>query len=241
MKKLVVAAILCSLLFSTAFADEITFRGIPWGSSMSRVEEKLSDKQLSVRDEAGMRRWENIQSVYDPNYFDEYPSGWSGDSWAKTDVAGYDAYIKVYCAYDLKADGSVDRNKENSEFYAAKYDFSVMDYDTAYNALKSKLTSLYGTGKETVENYKPFYAFDGKSGYYHQEAKCTVWNGDNNTAVKLYCITEDLDIEILSSKTLSICYGKTDKDEDLDKLQKAIYQEKLGEEYKRQSSSTNGL
>ena len=179
----------------------------------------------------------------DWEHIDDYPAGWQvyflGLEGLK--VAGYEAIGGAYCAYGLSDNGEVLKERQDSTLYAGGYVFTVIDHETAYLDLKAKLNGLYGEGVEEVEDGESWYATANGSGKYHYEVRCTTWNGDNNTQVKLHCTLSDLDDPLMDENNICLWYGKSDADEYLEKLQSALYQEKLHAEQGSRNEDTSGL
>lgn len=250
--KRVLAMIVCLVLLGSmapsALADEILFRGIPWGSSITEVDAALREEQgfsdgLYMSDEYYMRRWDNIESRFDVIHNDMYASGWHGSDYGDDDtvVAGYKVgRTQVYCAYGIGEEGTILRDEEDSIFYAASYAFDVLDFEATYYDLQAKLNSLYGECEETTYEGEGYYASATYSGRFNSFEMLSVWRGDNDTEVKLYCYVDDIE-EIRYDECVALFYGKTDFDPHLDALQTAMYNEELAAEIASRSSNTDGL
>lgn len=250
LKKLVVSTLILCILIrcSSAVADEILFRGIPWGTSITELKGAISDDfDLYINDEQMMPYWDGIGDQTDSilSLMFSSPSGWNGfDLFFSNQplVAGYPLNgLRIYCAYGLE-DGKVLRDADDSVFYAAQYSFEAQDIQSVYDDLKGKLEALYGVGTETVEEGGGYYASQSGSGEYSTVEKTTIWYGDYNTGVNLSCSISDRDpAEDWTSNFITITYGKADVATMLDDLQSAIKQELLQNEQDNRNDSTDGL
>ena len=110
----------------------------------------------------------------------------------------------------------------------AEYSFEVEDWEGAFTDLQGKLTSLYGEGVETIGQYSNWIA----PRYMNHSM---VWEGANNTAVRLAAIENRGGIGI------EIIYYKSDSSEQLKALDEAIRQEKIREEQENRTDNKNGL
>lgn len=226
-----------------ALGDEITFRGIPWESSMEEVERLLNMEYFFTYDENQMRRWEDIAYITNFEHYYDYSAGWYGYCFSgQMKVAGYPVSLDVYCMYTVDEDGQILRDKSESKLYAASYNFDVVDYEATYRDLKGKLTALYGECTETIETEEGIYVDGEKNGTYNSEFRISTWSGDNNTGIKLFCELSDLPNLILNHSQVLLCYGKTDVDSKLDALQNALANERLEkEQLERGSDNMEGL
>lgn len=247
MKRLVcLVLVLMVCLTPCVLAEEITFRGIPWGSSMAEVEEALNLERLYVYSEDHPGKWEYVHNQYSIYGIPGYCSAWSAQSFSdELTVAGYSAYPSVYCVYGLAENGEVLRAKEDSVFYLGGYAFDVIDSRATFDDLKEKLTSVYGVGTETVE-YDEVYRVSStgsgvSSGVYNKETRCVAWYGENNTGVKLCGVFSDNEAVGNGENYVSVWYGKTDMNDYLDELQAAIHGEMVEAENASRSTSIDGL
>lgn len=233
---------------STALADEILFRDIPWGSNIDDVENHIgSIGYHTSEDESYLPYW----SKYDGDPFGlalgsaHYPVGWLSYYMLWDDsflIAGYPlSTMSVWMTYGLDGD-NVLRNREDSRLYMAAYTFSVLDIETTYDDLVIKLTTLYGHGEETIENGGGYYADSEKVGEYTTIERTIVWIGDENTSVRLASCTSDRGIEEdWTDNYLVLMYGKTDSDAHLDSVSAAVKNELLNQEEINRTDNTDGL
>lgn len=243
-KRIVCAVIVIALLAPTAFADEITFRGIPWGASVADVEAAMEKDGIRfyTYNERQMRRWEGLEQAFDFDHLYDEPCGWYAYAMPNGfEVAGYPvASIGVSCVWGYSASGEIQKEKEDSNFYIAVYAFDVIDKEAAYKDLQEKLSSLYGTYTEKSKSGTYFHIdSDGSGGECGYREWISEWDGDDNTAVKLYCYSADREGD--SSECVSIYYGKTDMDEYIDALQEIIKEDLIRQEQARRNSSVDGL
>lgn len=223
MKKYIAVLLVLVLVSTTALADEILFRGIPWGTSVLEFEKQIGCEIGYT--ELRLPHW----SSYSPtSSIDKgtYTIGYDvtagfGDTLFQ--VAGYDLdFIFAYFYYGVE-DGKINRNPEASEFYLSEYIFDVEDIEGAYSDLKEKMTSLYGEGTEEKGKTSEYYA--------------TVWDGDNNTAVRLLVRSN----YPYDGSSIRLVYGKTDSDEHVKYLEELVQQERIMQERNNRSDSKDGL
>ena len=180
-----IVLLLCVAFLSVSWADEILFRGIPWGTSLKELEDQGYLKDSYPYDdylpyEAYMTThpsWRNALGGCTP-----YVSGFDCTCYPRDmKVAGYTVgYMSLYCHYAVE-NGKINKSEASSVLYAADYALTPEDYEAAYANLKSKLSDLYGDVKETVTYEEKVY-----NGIYCEVANATsVWSGDNNTHVVL--------------------------------------------------------
>lgn len=243
MKKFFCVFLVFISLASNALADVILFRDIPWGTSISVVEQNIDLDYFFIHEEQNMRRWSAIEQPFDFEHINDYPAGWYGYSVGIEDfkVAGYNALPTVYCAYGMSDDGVILREAEDSIFYAGGYTFAVIDHKATYLDLKDKLESFYGMGEETISEGTSYYASANGNGEYAYKTCTVVWQGDNETQIKLYCMLSELNDPLLDENNVVLWYGKANMDAYLDKLQTAIYQEKLQKEKNNRNHDMSGL
>ncbi|MBR0229391.1 MAG: hypothetical protein IJQ62_13680 [Clostridia bacterium] len=183
MKRVALLIFVFLLIYPTALADEILFRGIPWYSSFEKVQESFGEDipvdgvdgiDMFLVDELNAD-FANINSVDSVNY----PSGWMGVSpvgWFDFKAGGHLVdTLYVLCSYGFE-EGRVLTSIDSSRLYLAAYQFSNGD-EAAYLDLQKKLTTLYGTGNETNEDVK----LANDLILRHS----TRWDGDNGTAAVL--------------------------------------------------------
>ena len=183
MKKL--ACLLIVLVFavsSTALADEILFRDIPWGSNIDTTLTSMGLIDVEVyRALPEDEQVNNIDSylLYAPwLYIESFGSGRITESnrykggYRYTPIMGRPGNIMV-AEYELKNlelqfmygvhDGEVSTAKEDAALISGKYYIRIeadkygIAYDKAYRDLLDKLTWLYGTPSNTEE--KPEYGY----------------------------------------------------------------------------------
>ena len=252
MKKLVSVILISMMIFclvaETANADEILFRGLPWYSSMTEVKASFADDSILVDeiDEALQVLYSKIDgNMRNISYgITGYPAGWVAYSYLEGmdfNVAGYGlSDMMIYCCYGLD-ENNVDRDINSSRFYLASYTFNVVDKQGAFDDLKGKLTSLYGSGIENdVES--SYYAI-GENGF--EEIPFTEhrieWLGDNNTAAVLVYSESALGNSDLYHQYLVLTYGKTDSDAMVQAVCAAVEAERVITENQNRTDSTNGL
>ncbi len=156
-RKFALAITILVLVSSCAFADEVTFRGIPWGSNVETLEKALKSDGVFISSMDGFavpypalfkisRSKQAFALLQDGVNQSREEIGWFTTAGFITPlkVAGYDVeLISAYSFYGL-SDGAISTEKKDSVFYAAEYTFDVRDKEAAYRDLKEKLTVLYG-------------------------------------------------------------------------------------------------
>ena len=246
MKRLmaVVLSILLLLGIVTVNADEFRFRGIPWGTSASEIEAMDFPAFGSFFDDT-MPYEENM--LIDPSLRTAFAgtdniAGYKRRAFISGDqlkVAGYNVdEIFFCCRYAIK-DGVLDKDISHSLLYAADYVFDVVDYQTAYETLKSKLIDLYGPCEEQEEPVEGTFYTGGDKVPYIGSVGVAQWHGDNNTHIILcgqWICDEDKIAETVSSsvrsmsKTLFITYYQGGNDDILQEISRAEAQLEREEE-----------
>ena len=154
-------------------------------------------------------------------------------------VAGYDlSGIHIFCAYPAE-DGRIIPDSSKSEFYLAYNNFDVLDTQGTFDDLREKLSSIYGSYEENVDEGHVTYYFESGPVEYNLAKKSIVWTR-GNTSVKMYCVF-DVDAEGPQQGTVYIYYGRTDYDEKLENLNRLKYLELVEVEQNNRTNETNGL
>lgn len=245
MKRIIALVLVFVLLGSVSFAEEILFRDIPWGASLSDVESYIAEiGYYSAYDEMCMSYWdeENMPPLAFVNST-VYPTGWQGYCYSggELSVAGYQVDgIQVLCHYGL-SDSGILRSKEDSVYYMAAYVLLATDIESAYTDLYEKLTGLYGNGVENTEYSEGFTYYEDKKIDYDVTEKEAVWYGDNNTSVRLEASYSSLGPEDYFHNSLMIYYGKTDHDATLDEIDDAVERELILGEAENRTDDVSGL
>jgi hypothetical protein len=233
------------MISSAAIADEILFRDIPWGSNAVLIENEMENFAKgygSTLDDMYLPYWPD--DPFDPfSKSTAHEAGW----WIYTytdalNVAGYPVInVDAYCHYGVK-DNCLSRDKNDGEFYQARYVFDVIDIDSAYADLREKLCLLYGDGKETTDTGSgAMYGSNGKV-EYDKTTKFTTWVGDSGTAVMLCSSTSSLGIEEDSLHNyLTLLYGKTTADYKLEKVEGLVKNEQMRAEAENAAANFDGL
>ena len=184
MKKLFVVFALALLILQPlsglAYDEEITFRGIPFGSKYPEVIERLEGEGLSFSHIENNSYCYPFNVTIDGSYRDSGFYTYTRNGIENVMPAGYMldyVDLKFMYAYDENGYSSA---LEDSTLYHARYDILVVDYDSAYADLKQKLSTLYGEGElfSKIEEHK-YSDYDDHITFY-------VWRGLNDTAVALY-------------------------------------------------------
>ena len=182
MKRICVAILLFVLLLASVscFAEstepaEILFRGIPWGSTLSEVQEQFPNVSWSKPNEDSA--FAVMKDLLDKRarYFDgKVQCRTYTYSLKDFKVAGYEVdSITLWCAFTPDESGFLPKDTNHTKFYKANYRISPKDLDAVTTDLINKLTSIYG---EVAEHTT--------SGPIIEENHY-IWYGANNTAVSL--------------------------------------------------------
>lgn len=175
MKRIIALAVAIIVLISScAFADEVTFRGIPWGSDVEALEKALKSDGVYISSMDGFavpypalfkisHSKQGFVSMQDGVNQSREEIGWftTASYMTPLKVAGYDVQlVSAYSFYGL-SNGIISEEKKDSVFYAAEYTFDVRDKEAAYKDLKEKLTVLYGNPIEIEDKASlTSYAFE---------------------------------------------------------------------------------
>ncbi len=257
MKRVVTVLLVLVMMCGVALADEILFRGIPWGANIIDAEsviDAIPDCDIYYVDEYNMPYWEkhsalsiglDASSDYNTGYMMAVMSmGWiSPDAFQEFKVGGHTVeYMNLYFRFGLTDEG-ISRDKEDSVLILAEYDFDSLDYAGAYDDLKAKLTSLYGEGKETVEESEGMgWSEDGEFEKFGVVRRVTVWDGDNNTSVKLESSTSTLPVEDdMWNHYMNLAYGKTDEKKNIDLIDDYVKLENIKSEKESITADVSGL
>lgn len=210
MKRLVpilLAIILLTVPLSAIAKDEITFRGIPWFSTKSQVEEALL-ADGATKDEYGP--YPNSialinTSMDDPDLIE------GGGCWGvykAVTVAGHEVSETIACFMYPIVNDKVLRDVELAEFYMGAYVFESTSSDGAkriYDDLVRKLTLLYGDGKVI------------KTADEQQEDPVETWTDPQNNVIMIFN----------DSSSIVLIYIAGEADSRFDELKKALGNEVL--------------
>ena len=196
-------ALLFAVLMPTscAYADEtaeITYQGIPWGSSVETVTKWAKDQGFKfINDYSGILDYLDAEGKYTSKYMagvkDIIADRTPGFDFQ---VAGYDV-DKIYFCFDTV-------NGKDALATVTVY-LDVVDFDfknRALDDLEQKLIMVYGENEcEPAQQMSGFIGF----GFNFSSGDRYIKLGANNTAV---CLTSE-------SLNVMIVYGKTDAFADL--------------------------
>lgn len=240
MKKstIIIASVIGAIvLSSTAFADEILFRNVPWGSTMDEVEKAIPADMYWHNDEDDLRA--------DPAIFYE-----EGDEFSfKYDAATAGTLASMYIFSDcpkvanyepaeigmhfvrMPVDGVVTYDDHsNTSMYSAYYLIEPESVEGATEDLIGKLKSVYG---------EPDSSDEFVDTVFDTSIKLLVWRGDNDTFVSLRSVAStEKTSKYTNSDFIRISYGTYQGDKWIEESEKAI----LGMEQSNYgSSNTDGL
>ena len=225
--------------------EGITFRGIPWGTSISTFLEDQYHNPYSSwwggdakipKDGDYDTKVSSIYSIayylscpYEVDYisYDTYSAApgrviewWTWDEGELT-VAGYDiSETDLYFMQPVNEDGSVDHTPENAYLYMAQYTIeNSLDVISDFNDLTEKLNNLYG-------DYS-YELFDSQV--------IRMWTDENNNSVSL--VRYDSSYEI---NCIEIVYTSGTAMDDIQNLDTALYNEQtVIDNNQRQENSNN--
>lgn len=215
MFKRIVAFLLSMLLIvpvaSADTNDEIVFHGIPWGISINELVVQLQERKIPVSYsdiDAGsdMRFWGSQFISLTEDHFDS--AGHMISLYDYDDrivIAGHPVRnIDLYAHYGI-VDGEISLDSDDSEYYLCTIMFAAGDdmIEEVYSDLLTKLSNLYGD------------SIVGSTTTSSNEYKHAVWNGNNNTAVMLYCGAGKY-------KYVCLMYGKTNSEDTLREVRQLV-------------------
>lgn len=189
--------------------DGITFRGIPWFSTVEATEKAIGQvseyKYASDLRRLGYIDYSNVTTGADRV---------DGDlgcnvSYAGLSVAGYQPSSSIACYIFPIVDGQIVRDIQSAQIYMGYYTFESEDYgdlSIVYDDLARKLEQLYGKGNESSTEY-----------YTN-----TVWQDDTGNVIRL---RKDND-----ASYLTLAYVASTADSRLDDMAVAYVDEKTREE-----------
>lgn len=205
--------------------EEILFRDIPWGTSLTEFSAVNGMNGGYVTDIGAPHSWEMKDGSYIKHVFD---AGWRYIINSDIPVAGVPVY-EIEATFAHHTDGAnIYRGKNENALYFVMYKFNPLDKKTAFSLLKDKLNTLYGEGIDE--------SFVKDEWNY---TNIMTWYGTNETAVRLYYNYSGRTDGSVVVEQLEVQYGKTNSAEMLTNVQEAL----LREEANRISSdkSTDGL
>ncbi len=125
---------------------EITFRGIPWGTTMNET--------CGLLEADGLRSGQAVgHDIYRPSLISYRNCSHAGDSvedggiqidYSDVPVAGSAAEATLCFRYPLDDDGRLDCPDGSAQFYLARYALTFDDPLGAYGDIKAKLDGVYG-------------------------------------------------------------------------------------------------
>ena len=201
MKKLFSVLLATLLLFSYAYAEEISFQNIPWMSDDVTALQMLKDAGLyrgivdvlSLSNDGAIIINENEMLEYQPNTVSEFKNFCFTAS-LKENIKGKIAgapieNIILTFAYDGQY-----------KLIAVKVDLLNSDYEM----MKTKLTKVYGEGEtKNIED---------------EGIETIIWKGENNTGVLLYTESEGMKYQLYygrldAAEILENCLNTSDPDD----------------------------
>lgn len=228
-RTLILLTLFCLILLNTAgFAentqDEILFRGILWGTSLTDFTQKMeaSDFFGKVRSDYSLYSWERIA---EPNRWMTCVStlkdaGFTYSSGNEATVAGIPVSETTALFMFSFDNDQLFTEKDKSQLYYASYTLNPVDISSVLPILEEKLNRLYG------ENQK----FDSQLDFSNHVdyTSAITWYGANHTGVRLYIRYKyDKITKEMIYTSLKLEYGKTNSVELLRALKDAQAREEV--------------
>lgn len=241
---LVLVGILTILSFACADIDnEILFRGMPWGTSVTEFSARIQTDMLksgnnTISDKYTLYSWENgtKKNMDDPLYSLK-DAGYRCFTFPDAQVAGIPINeIEAYFTFTYE-NSTIYRGEDESSLYYAEYDLKPVDIGMTFPILKEKMTSLYGSGHEesATVNVTNLGGND-----YTRYLETVTWYGANNTGVRLFMQYHVDKVDGTTEyKYLKLTYGKTNSVELLTDLKDALAKEEMNKVLT--DTSTDGL
>lgn len=170
---------------SSALADEILFRNIPWGSTATEAKQIASDITWMSFGGATFGRLDTLRyedySVTDINS-DNNSVEYTAITHDDLEVAGYKPEdIQMYFSL-VPDDKKIIKDDEHTALYAGQYKFYPQNIESVSDDLLEKLTGLYGEPKKLQSEYE----------FLYKHYSIYEWDGDNDSSVFLLtAISED--------------------------------------------------
>ncbi|MCI7028186.1 MAG: hypothetical protein MR914_09050 [Clostridiales bacterium] len=234
-RTLIMLTLFCLLLSGTVglaenAQDEILFRGIPWGTSLSDFIETMEGSGLfgKVYSSEGLRlsSWERKSDRnMDDFAYQLVKAGFSYSSNNEITIAGIPV-SSIGACFLYSFDGErIYTEESKSMLYYASYQFNPVDIASVIPVLEGKLNRLYGKGEKAAG--KTDVQYIGGNDYVRHMDTIT-WYGANHTGVRLYIeYNYDKVTKETSYKKLRLEYGKTNSVDMLHALKDAQAREEL--------------
>ena len=257
MKRTVSFLLLITLVLAlgTSVADEISFRGIPWGTDAVSACDKLNKGGLSLylssfdefASSVATYRLRNIlsSSLYGNASGEQGLTTFALDYPRGLKVAGYEpASVYVWFVY-CPVDGELVYDNKRTAFYAGMYSFAPENLEGMYRDLQGKLVSVYGDytvegGQKIIENICGEKTIMWSSIEFQQTV--TVWESDESY---LFLVSnkrpEDADPTFFTDNIM-IVYAAKESDKWIDEALAA--QKKTNEKMEKEkygNGDTSGL
>ncbi len=180
-------------LFGNTLADEIEFRGLPWGSSIKEYEKtyNVKDGMLISKDSEPLLRVSKRLDDTDPQILDYGTSDFAGwvsilfnpDIENGLKVFGHSVSIAyAFFTYGIDKSGNLLLSDNDCNLYLAEYMFDTQNGAKTYDDIKIELDSIYGDGQEKLF-YSRTLLLDQVDGSKYIDAKIykCFYYGDNQT------------------------------------------------------------
>lgn len=205
---------------------EITFRGIPWGTTLAEVSALL--------DAEGWNHGDKGHYIYRPSLISYRSCIIAGESvegggaqidYGDVSVAGSAAKATLCFRYPIDDDGLLDCSDDDAQFYLARYALTFEDPIGAYDDIKAKLDGIYGDCSALSEG-GPF------------DDKANTWTDEDGNWVRL-SLYKDYDKYTYSGHVLLI-YCASGAEEALDVTENAAQQLRVdAERSERETNQSN--
>lgn len=212
---------------------EIIFRDIPWGTSYDDVVSQIPDVTFYPFTGEIYKTYSVDQIITgDGLRFENSDINISGNSvYGSLSVAGYQTTdVDLYFAY-VPVNGVLTKEKADSAFYGASYEFTPEDTKGMASDLKEKLTSIYGEASKTTQD----------KDLWGGVVKYTYWYGANDTLLVL-CVDDESASRWKSTEKIRIVYAWREGDKLLQEASDCLKREAVANERSNfGDGNTNGL
>ncbi len=213
--------------------EEILFRNIPWGTDYDDVVSQIPEVTFYPFTGEIYKTYSVDQIITgDGLRFECKDININGSAISGSlSVAGYQTTdVDLYFAY-VPVNGALTKEKEDSAFYGASYEFTPEDTKGMASDLKEKLTSIYGEASKTTQ----------EKDLWGGIVKYTYWYGANDTLLVL-CVDDESASSWKSTEKIRIVYAWREGDKLLQEASDCLKREAVAnEKSKFGNGNTNGL
>lgn len=213
--------------------EEILFRNIPWGTDYDDVVSQIPEVAFYPFTGEIYKTYSVDQIITEDGLsFECKDINIRGSAIrGSLPVAGYQTTdVDLYFAY-VPANGVLSKEKEDSAFYGASYEFTPEDTKGMASDLKGKLTSIYGEASKTTQ----------EKDLWGGIIEYTYWNGANDTLLVM-CVDDESASSWKSTEKIRIVYAWREGDKLLQEASDCLKREAVAnEKSKFGNGNTDGL